>query len=159
MDNPPIGNARELAQRGAWRAAAKVCEDLVRSDGDDAETLLLWGRCLARLGRHPDAIGLLERAAVLVEGQDAHRGLEVEIQVELGFCARNTGRGLPAGRRRRWRERALDAYRRAAELAPEDTRLLASVRQLEDALAATADPARRASTDPAPGESAGAGTA
>ena len=73
---------------------------------------------------------------------DAHRGLEVEIQVELGFCARNTGRGLPSGRRRRWRERALDAYRKAAELAPEDGRLSASVRQLEEALAATADPAR-----------------
>jgi len=123
-----------LAHRGRWSEAALVFARYVGVAGEDAEVLLLWGGCLAELGRHTEALPLLERAERLCARSPQRRSLRVRALGALGQCARHAGQSGQPGARQGMRRQALAAYRAAAALAPGDRDLEACVRQLEESM-------------------------
>ncbi len=128
--------AVELAHRGRWSDAVEAFARYVSRAGEGAEVLLLWARCLGELGRHVEALPLLERAERLCARPPQRRALRVRALAALGQCARRAGLSGPPSARRHLRQHALAAYRAAAALDPGDRELEACVRQLEESVAA-----------------------
>jgi len=126
--------AVRLVHMRRWRTAARALSECAALRGDDADLMLLRSRCYMELGRHLDALPLLEQAVDRLSSRDMRRHQLANALADLGHCFRNAARGMDSAPRRLQREKALAAYRAAARMEPNDRDLRDSVRQLESAL-------------------------